>query len=245
MQLTRDYSWGGRRSPVDGAHVRVALSGRRAARQRLVERVQVGLVKLDVGRRRVLLQVLPPLGARDRHDVVALGQEPRQGELARRDVSLGGDFLHPLDQREVLLEVLALESRRLAAPVSLGNVLGALEPAGEEASSQRAVGHKPDAQLANRGQDLLFRVAAPERVFGLERRDGVFGVGPADGRRRRLRQPQVADLPLPDQLRHGPHGLLDGDVRIDAVLVVEVDVVHAQALEGTVAATGGRTRAGR
>ena len=41
----------------------------------------------------------------------------------------------------------------------------------------------------------------------------------------------MADLALGDQLGHRPDGLLDRDVRVDAVLVVEVDVVRAEALE--------------
>src|SRR5208337_3181986 len=51
---------------------------------------------------------------------------------------------------------------------------------------------------------------------------------PADGRGRRLAQAEVTHLPLPDQLRHGADGLFDGDVWIDAVLVVEVDGIDAQ-----------------
>jgi hypothetical protein len=45
----------------------------------------------------------------------------------------------------------------------------------------------------------------------------------------------VADLAGGDEPGHGSHGLLDGHGAVHAVLVVEVDVVHAQALEGGVA----------
>ncbi len=44
------------------------------------------------------------------------------------------------------------------------------------------------------------------------------------------------DLPLPDQLGHGPHRVLDGHIGIDAVLVVKVDLLDAQPLEGSIAA---------
>src|SRR5947199_8164127 len=63
-------------------------------------------------------------------------------------------------------------------------------------------------------------------------------VRPANGRRRRLAEPQVADLAALDQPLHGADGVLDGHRGIDAVLVVEVDDVHAHALEARVARLG-------
>ena len=86
------------------------------------------------------------------------------------------------------------------------------------------------------GQDLVFRLAAPERVLRLERSDRVDRHGPADGRRGGLGEAEVAHLPGPDQLRHRPDGLLDRRVRVDPVLVVEVDDVHAESPEACVAA---------
>ena len=56
-------------------------------------------------------------------------------------------------------------------------------------------------------------------------------VSPADGRGRRFAQAEVAHLSLLHQLRHRADGLFDGDVRIDAVLVEEVDVVDPQPSE--------------
>jgi len=56
-------------------------------------------------------------------------------------------------------------------------------------------------------------------------------VGTADRRRRRLAEAEVAHLARRDQLRHRADGLLDRHVRIDAVLVEEVDVVRAEALQ--------------
>ena len=61
------------------------------------------------------------------------------------------------------------------------------------------------------------------------------GVGAADRLGRRLREPQEADLAGIDELGHRADGLLDRDVGVDAVLVVEVDVVDAQAPQRRVA----------
>ncbi len=54
---------------------------------------------------------------------------------------------------------------------------------------------------------------------------------PPDGCRSRLGQADMADLALGHQFGEFPDGLLDGRVRVDAVLVVQVDVVGAEPLE--------------
>ena len=39
----------------------------------------------------------------------------------------------------------------------------------------------------------------------------------------RFGQPEVFDLAFADQILHGPRHLLDRDVRVDAVLIEEID----------------------
>ena len=68
------------------------------------------------------------------------------------------------------------------------------------------------------------------------------GVRAADRLRRRLREPEVRTLPAVDELGHRADRLLDRRVRVDAVLVVEVDVVDAEALQRGVASRCGRSR---
>ncbi len=59
----------------------------------------------------------------------------------------------------------------------------------------------------------------------------MHGVRPTNRLRRCLGEAEVAHLPLLDQFGHRADGLLDRRVGVDAVLVVEVDVVGAEALE--------------
>ena len=56
------------------------------------------------------------------------------------------------------------------------------------------VGDERDAQLADGAEQLVLRVAAPERVLGLQRGDRMDRVRAADGLRRRLGQAEVAHL---------------------------------------------------
>src|SRR4051812_37959337 len=91
-------------SAVDGGHDRffVALAG---GRGELVEPLELLCAELDRVGGGVLLDAGDALGAGDRGDVVALGEEPGQCDLRRRGVELGGDGLDLVDDAEVLLEV--------------------------------------------------------------------------------------------------------------------------------------------
>jgi hypothetical protein len=133
------------------------------------------------------------------------------------------------------LEARALEARVVAAEVVVAEILGLGDGAGQEAAAERAVGDQPDPELADRGEHLVLEVACPQRVLALQRADRMDGLGAPDRGGRRLREAEVADLALLHQLRHRPHRLLDRNVRINAVLVVEIDVVHAEAAQRALA----------
>jgi hypothetical protein len=60
------------------------------------------------------------------------------------------------------------------------------------------------------------------------------GVGSADCVRSCFGEANVADLAFRDQLGQSTDGVFDRGVRVDTVLVVQVDVVCPEAPEGTV-----------
>ena len=103
--------------------------------------------------------------------------------------------------------------------------------AGEEAVAERGVGHEADAQLAQQRQDFGLLVAGPQGVLRLQGGDRVDGVGAADRVGSGLGQADVADLALGDEFGEGADGVFDRRLRVDPVLVVEVDVVGAEPLE--------------
>src|SRR5579871_6792570 len=63
----------------------------------------------------------------------------------------------------------------------------------------------------------------------------MHGVGAADRVGGGLGEAEEPHLALLHELGHGADGLLDGDVRVHAVLVVEVDVLDPEPLQGGVA----------
>ena len=141
------------RSAVDGGHVVfvVAFAG---GRSEVVEPFDLFGAQLDAIGGGVLLDAGHPLGAGDRGDVVTLREQPGQRDLRRCGTCLGGDSLDLVDDAQVALEVLADEARIGLAPVVIGNVCGGTDFAGEEAVTQRRVGHEADPQFAQQRQQL-------------------------------------------------------------------------------------------
>src|SRR5262249_29515600 len=108
-----------------------------------------------------------------RHDVVAAMEQPGERELRRQTPLLLRERLDMPHEIEVLLEVLSLEPWHVATPVVACQVLVPFDLTRQEPSSERAVRDKADTELANRRQDLILGVAAPQRIFRLERRNGL------------------------------------------------------------------------
>ena len=112
---------------------------------------------------------------------------------------------------------------------------GERDLSGQEAAPERAVGDERDPELADRGEQLGFRIAAPQRVLSLQRRNRMHGVSAANGLRRRFGQAEIPHLAGGHELGHRADRLLDRRVRVDAVLVVDVDGVDAEPLQRRVA----------
>lgn len=72
-------------------------------------------------------------------------------------------------------------------------------------------------------------------MLGLERRDGMHGVGATDLLWRRFGEAEETDLARGDEPGYGADGPFDGRARIDAVLIREIDGVYAEALQRGVA----------
>src|SRR5690348_18505508 len=96
------------------------------------------------------------------------------------------DRANLVDEAQVPLEILALETRRVA-PVVVGlEIFDALDLSGQESAAERRIRDETDAELAHDVEQLVLGLAAPQRVFGLQRRDRMHGVRAADRLRRRF-----------------------------------------------------------
>ena len=82
-------------------------------------------------------------------------EHPRQRELRRRDALRVRQLLDALHEVEVLLEVLSLEARRVAAVVVRLEVVDAAEASRQKAAAERTVGDEADAERVRELLDVL------------------------------------------------------------------------------------------
>ena len=115
----------------------------------------------------ILFEVFDAFGPRDRHDIVALRQHPREGQL-RSCASLVPSHLFDAGcEIDVTLKILTLKSRRVSPHILRRKIFITLNVAGEKTASQRAIGNEADAQFAANIQDAVFGIAGPKGVFVL------------------------------------------------------------------------------
>src|SRR4029453_16631838 len=142
--------------------------GHRIRSERTVERLDVLRIQRQGSGQDVLFEVAAPLGARNRDDVAAPGEQPGQRHLAGgRSLPLG-DLLNYSRGPHVGLEVLALKAGIAPAIVAFGVVLGAPGSTRQEPAPERAERHETDAELPEQGEDPALQVPLPETVLALE-----------------------------------------------------------------------------
>ena len=99
--------------------------------------------------------------------------------------------------------------RRRSPSTQLGRTA---QLAGQDSPAQRAECHERRADAPAFLEHRDFGIARPQRVFGLQRRDGMHGVRAAQGRRADLGEPDRANLACADQVRHRADRVLDGNL---------------------------------
>ena len=113
----------------------------------------------------------------------------------------------------------------------LSNCRVLVDLAREEALAQRAERNEADPEFLERRQHLLLRLSPPQRVFALERGDRLDRVRAADRLHACFGQAEVLDLAFLDQVLHRAGHVFDRHVRIDAVLIEQIDALDLEPLE--------------
>ncbi len=152
--------------------------------------------------------------AGDRHDPGLLREQPSERDLRGRRASSLVAIAPSRSTRAWLALRFSAEKRGTTLRKSvLSNVRRVVDLAGEKSLAERAERDEADAEFLAERQDLRFRLAPPQRVFALKRRDGLYGVRAADGLRAGFRQAEVLDLALrisPSRCRPRPPSARSG-----------------------------------
>src|SRR2546426_6622056 len=81
-------------------------------------------------------------------------------------------------------------------------------------------------------QHLLFRAPPPQRVFALNCGDRLDSVCAPDCLHSWFRKAEVLHLTLLDELLHRSRDVFDGHVRVNAVLIEQINDIGLESLEG-------------
>jgi hypothetical protein len=134
-------------SASDGLHdvLGVAQAGGSAARGYFVDTAQIIGSQFEFQCAGILFQILAPLRAGDRNDILALRKQPGEGELTGHAFLLFGNELDAANEVEILLKILSLESWRIPAKVVGRKILETLDLASKKTAAKRAIRNECDS----------------------------------------------------------------------------------------------------
>src|SRR5205085_10513490 len=111
----------------------------------LVYAAQVLWRQRHVNRCRILFQIFSMLRSRDRHNVLTLRHHPCERNLRRSAAFLRCQLFYVFDEFQILLKILALKARRVAAVIVCGKIINALKSSGQKPAPQGAISDKANA----------------------------------------------------------------------------------------------------
>src|SRR5215467_11482037 len=161
-------------------HVPAPRSGHSLGTENRLQPIQILFDQSDLRRLDVFLEVRSRLVAWNGNDLPALRHYPRQRQLRRCGPFFSRDLLELRKQRDVSFEISWLESWMAVAAIALGQILGAMHDAGEEAAPERRIGHEAHIEITTGLNIAPLRIAGPKRVFHLQRANRINFPRPLD-----------------------------------------------------------------
>ena len=118
-----------------------------------------------------------------------------------------------------------------AADINTGEGRVFVDLSREIAPAQRAEWHEANPEFLACRQHFLFNLSPPQRVFALDCRDWLDCVGAADGFCACFRKAEVLHLACLNQVLHRSRHVFDGHVRVNPVLIEQIDGIDLEPLE--------------
>ena len=114
---------------------------------------------------------------------------------------------------------------------SLPNELLLADCARQKSLAKRTEGHEADAEFFENRHYLLSRFPPPQRIFALKGRDLLHGMRSANVLHARFREAEMQDLSFGDQFLDRAGNVFHRHIRVDTVLIEQVDAVGPEAFE--------------
>ncbi len=125
------------------------------------------------------------------------------------------------------MEILSLKPRRVPAIIIFFQIFEPLDLTGQEASSQWTVRHKTDSQLPAGRKYFILHIPAPKRVLRLQYSNRMDGKGSTKGAGGSFGHADVADFTFADEIPHSSDRFFNRSVRIDSMLIVQINMINA------------------
>src|ERR1035437_6760615 len=170
-------------------------------------------------------------GTWDRSNPRLLGQQPGERDLGRCRLLPFPDAGEQVNQGLIRLQSLRREARQGAAEVGAVELRIFVDLARQEALAQGAVWDKADSEFLKGRYDFLLRSPRPQRVFALESSDRLDCVCATDGLHSCFGKAEVLDLAFPNQVLHRSSYVFDRHVRVNPILIEQVDDINLESLE--------------
>src|SRR5580692_3072212 len=187
--------------------------------------------KLDVNGAEVFFQPMQLSRARNRHDPRFLCKQPSQCDLRRCRFLLLGEPANQINHRLIRFSILFAKARDNVAEIAFVELRIFADLAREEAFAQRAKRNESNPEFLERRDHLRFRFSPPYRIFALQRSDGLNFVCATDRLYPRFRKSEVLHLALLNQILHGSSDIFNRYVRINTVLIEQIDDIGLETLQ--------------
>ncbi len=194
--------------------------------------IQIFGCQFDACSSKVLFEAMQLSGPRNWDNPWLLGQQPCKCNLRLGRILLVCDLPKSIHQCLICLARLGGEARNDVAEISLVELCLVGDCTREKALTQWAERDEPYPEFLQRRKDLLLRLSPPQRVFTLECRDGLNRMGSTNGCCASLGHTEVLDLTLLDEVLDCSGHVFDGHIRVDAMLVEQIDHVTVEPLQG-------------
>src|SRR5271157_813148 len=170
-------------------------------------------------------------GAWDRYNPRLPGQQPGECDLGRCRLLPFPDAGEQINQGLIRLESLRREARQGAAEVGTVELRIFVDLAREETLAQWAVRDQADSEFLQGRYHFLLRSPRPQRIFALESSERLDCVCATDGLHSCFGKAEVLDLAFLNQVLHRSRYVFDWHVRVNPMLIEQVDDIHPEPLE--------------
>src|SRR5271165_486961 len=160
-----------------------------------------------------------------------LSQQPSERDLSGRRILPDRNGTEQIDYRLIGLDCLGREAGEPTANAGRGEGYAGIDGPSKEALAKGAPGNEADPEFFAGRQHFGFEIACPKRIFALDGGNRLNGMCAPQCLRSRFGKTEILDLSFLNQVLDRSGDVFDWHVRVNTVLIEQIDAVHPEALK--------------